>query len=288
MWKENLYQPVEVLLREHDEFPIGEHQHSFFEMTYILQGEGTLRVDTPTGESEHYRYQGGSLFLVPPDTVHLFTTLSHSRYIFVRFTEHYVSDFVSRSVGHTLHIRSHFAVDTGEDGKETFHTLAILMCGELERPRAFSTDLLQCYVNSMILQVARCLSASLSCDVAVGNDEDKARYMLQYIQQHIHQPERLRTDALAEKFSLSSVYVGRFFKRHFGEDLHKYIVRSRLRKVEDMLLNTSMSVKEIAARLGFVDPCYLNRVFVDVHGLTPLQFRRKKEKGKRMPEDTSL
>lgn len=32
MWKENLYQPVEILLREHDTFPIGEHQHSFFEM----------------------------------------------------------------------------------------------------------------------------------------------------------------------------------------------------------------------------------------------------------------
>lgn len=29
MWKENLYQPVEILLREHDTFPIGEHQHSF-------------------------------------------------------------------------------------------------------------------------------------------------------------------------------------------------------------------------------------------------------------------
>lgn len=41
MWKENLYQQVEILLREHDEFPIGEHQHSFFEMTYIRREAAT-------------------------------------------------------------------------------------------------------------------------------------------------------------------------------------------------------------------------------------------------------
>ena len=46
MWKENLYQQVEILLREHDEFPIGEHQHSFFEMTYILEGSGDFCADT--------------------------------------------------------------------------------------------------------------------------------------------------------------------------------------------------------------------------------------------------
>lgn len=277
MWKENLYQPVEVLLREHDEFPIGEHQHSFFEMTYILQGEGTLRVDAPTGESEHYHYHSGSLFLVPPDTVHLFTTLSHSRYIFIRFTEHYVVDFVSRAVGHTLHIRSHFEVIQADGSTYTLRPLAQLMCGELEHPRALSADLLQCYVNGMILQVARCLSGSIPCDAAKGGDDDRARYMLQYIQQHIHQPDALRVEVLAQKFSLSPVYVGRYFKHHFGEDLHRYIVRSRLRMVEDMLLHTSMSVKEIAVRVGYADASYLNRVFCSEHGVPPLQFRNSRK-----------
>lgn len=277
MWKENLYQSVEVLLREHDEFPIGEHQHSFFEMTYILQGEGTLRVDAPTGESEHYRYHVGSLFLVPPDTVHLFTTLVHSRYIFIRFTEHYVSDFVSRSVGHILHILSHFQVESGEGEADALHQLALLMCGELEQPRTFSSDLLQCYVNSMILHVARRLSGSLSGEAPMAGQDGKARYLLQYIQQHIHQPESLKVEVLADKFGLSPVYVGRYFKHHFGEDLHRYIVRSRLRMVEDMLLHTSMSVKEIAVRVGYADASYLNRVFCSEHGVPPLQFRNSRK-----------
>ena len=44
MWKENLYQPVEVLTRKHTKFPIDEHQHSFFEMVYVQSGSGSFYV----------------------------------------------------------------------------------------------------------------------------------------------------------------------------------------------------------------------------------------------------
>ena len=36
MWIENLYRPAEILVREHERFPIGEHTHSFYELAYIV------------------------------------------------------------------------------------------------------------------------------------------------------------------------------------------------------------------------------------------------------------
>lgn len=66
MWKENLYQQVEILLREHDEFPIGEHQHSFFEMTYILEGSGDFCAHTMGSEREWHTYEAGDLFWYLP------------------------------------------------------------------------------------------------------------------------------------------------------------------------------------------------------------------------------
>ena len=53
MWKENLYRPIEILLREHDDFPVGKHQHSFFEMVYILAGSGNFKADVLHSEQEH-------------------------------------------------------------------------------------------------------------------------------------------------------------------------------------------------------------------------------------------
>lgn len=99
--------------------------------------------------------------------------------------------------------------------------------------------------------------------------------MLQYIQQHIHQPELLTLNILADRFHLSPKYVGRFFKRNFGEDYKQYLSRNRLKRVEDMLINTRMTIKEIAAQMGYADSCYLNKLFIQHHGMTPLQFRKR-------------
>ena len=51
--------------------------------------------------------------------------------------------------------------------------------------------------------------------------------------------------------------------------------KSRLKTVEDMLVGTQMSIKEISNRMGYTDPCYLNKLFQQYHNMTPLQYRKK-------------
>lgn len=271
MWKENLYQPVEILLRERDEFPIGEHQHSFYEMAYIVSGSGRLCVRT-LSEEESYDYKAGDIYLVPPSHAHLFTVGSHSRYVFVRFTESYVLDYVNRYVCNCLNIQSSFRLKPSEADAESLRNLISLIAAEESDKKQLSELLLHYYVNSVIVLAARSLSDHVPESERTASD--KAQYLLQYIQQHIHQPELLRLDALAEKFSLSPSYMGRYFKRNFGEDYRQYVQINRLRKVEEMLAGTRLSIKEIANRMGFIDSSYLNKFFRQHHDMTPLQYRR--------------
>ena len=244
MWKENLYQQVEILLREHDEFPIGEHQHSFFEMTYILEGSGDFCAHTMGSEREWHIYEAGDLFLVPPNRIHLYTIRTHSRYVFIRFTENYVLDCIGRYIGHALDIQSGFRMELSPDDKE---------------------------VDSLILLAARGLHLP---DTGIAPEEDKAQHLLLYIEQHIDQPEQLRLSVLAAKFRLSPTYIGRFFKRNFGEDFRLYVSKNRLKRVEELLTGSRMSVKEIASRMGYIDSCYLNKLFRRHHGMTPMQYRK--------------
>lgn len=106
-------------------------------------------------------------------------------------------------------------------------------------------------------------------------EPDKAMYLLQYIQQHIYQPELLKTKALCKKFNMASTYVGQYFKQHFQEDLQQYIIRNRLKIVENLLTDTTMSIKEIAAKMGYTDSCYLVRTFRCHYKMSPLEFRKK-------------
>lgn len=271
MWKENLYQQVEILLREHDEFPIGEHQHSFFEMAYILEGSGTFCAHTVGSERECHTYEAGDLFLIPPSRIHVYTIRTHSRYVFIRFTENYVFDSIGHYVGRALEVQSGFRMQPVPADREAIRRLMELLVEEASGKRALSEMLLSNYVNSLILLTARGLDAT---ETGVGPEGDKARNLLLYIEQHIDQPDELRLEALAARFQLSPTYIGRFFKRNFGEDFRLYVSKNRLKRVEELLTGTRMSVKEIASRMGYIDSCYLNKLFRQHHGMTPMDYRK--------------
>lgn len=81
MWKENLYEPVEILIREHEIFPIEEHQHSFFEMAYIISGTGTFYIYNKTSEKKEISYSTDTIFLIPPDTIQFKHTANTYSYV---------------------------------------------------------------------------------------------------------------------------------------------------------------------------------------------------------------
>ena len=100
-------------------------------------------------------------------------------------------------------------------------------------------------------------------------------YMLQYIQQHIHQPDLLSAENLGKIFNLSPKYIGSFFKRNFQEPLQQYITRNRIRMAEDLLLNSKMTIKEIAYKMGYSDSSHLVRSFQKIYGISPLRYRQE-------------
>lgn len=94
--------------------------------------------------------------------------------------------------------------------------LITFIINEQTNRQNFSAYLQQQWLNSLIVLIARSfLTDNQTIFPADTEEMDKALYLLQYIQQHIHQPQMLRIDALCQKFNLSENYIGRYFKHHF-------------------------------------------------------------------------
>ncbi len=150
-----------------------------------------------------------------------------------------------------------------------------------EDNRQMGTNYLQQqWLNSILVLVARNIvheakDECLSVKYLTINETNPAVYMLQYIQQHIHQPELLRAESLSKIFHLSPDYIGIYFKRYYQETLQQYIGRNRLKMVENLLLNSSMTVKEIAYKMGYTDSCYLVKSFQKVYGISSLKYRQE-------------
>jgi AraC-like DNA-binding protein/quercetin dioxygenase-like cupin family protein len=80
---------------------------------------------------------------------------------------------------------------------------------------------------------------------------------------------------LAKELELSPSYLSRVFSDKTGERLAEYITRIRIQNAADGLRTTQLSVKAIGAACGFSDTSYFCRVFRQLIGQTPQDYRAR-------------
>lgn len=73
----------------------------------------------------------------------------------------------------------------------------------------------------------------------------------------------------------STVTVTEHFKKEYGISVMDYVLKKRMERAEQLLLETDRSVKEIAFSCGFADVEYFSRCFKRAHGTPPGAWRRK-------------
>ena len=86
----------------------------------------------------------------------------------------------------------------------------------------------------------------------------------------------VRPADLASAVGLSPDHFARKFRRHFGMPPRRWIQRQRMRKAANLLAETTLSVKEVAAALGYDDQRFFARVFRQAYGVAPTRYRASK------------
>lgn len=81
---------------------------------------------------------------------------------------------------------------------------------------------------------------------------------------------------LAKTMNLSTRHLARLFKHHTGQTIQAYRDQLRLQHGEQLLLNTEMFVKEIAAACGFESTRQFIRLWKNKKEMTPEAFRKRR------------
>lgn len=79
----------------------------------------------------------------------------------------------------------------------------------------------------------------------------------------------------ASLLNISTVYLNEVVKKVTGMSTALYIKNEVVLQAKRLLLNTTLSVKQIADKLGFDDSAYFSRLFSQATGVSPAQFRLK-------------
>ncbi len=96
----------------------------------------------------------------------------------------------------------------------------------------------------------------------------------EYLHQHYHQEIRLQD--IAEIVGYDPSYLGRIFKKIEGIGIFKYLSFYRMQQAK-ILLDSGLSIAQIAERVGIEDPSYFGKCFKRYTGLSPSDYKKKVE-----------
>lgn len=89
-----------------------------------------------------------------------------------------------------------------------------------------------------------------------------------------HYSERYTINELSQSFNISQTILKRCFKAVYGDSLYAYMKIYRLQKAEQLLRETNLSVSEIAAEIGYLNPNKFTSAFTAEYGLSPTAYRK--------------
>ena len=240
----------------------------------LEQSGGRCETRTSAHAAGEYRHRGRPFASLSPPGLELWACSEDIRYARSLSLEFDASALAAR-LGDTFDARRSIAPRLNFE-HAPLGTLAELLASECRAPGPFSELYSESLVDAMLVEIAR-----LRCNR--GKDEQKSRLKPWQLRRAIEIMEaqvdgRARLSELARATSLSPAHFSRAFKASTGMPPYHWHLNSRITRARQLLLDSQLSIVEIAAATGFADQAHLTRVFHRLTGMTPANWQRERRR----------
>lgn len=114
-------------------------------------------------------------------------------------------------------------------------------------------------------------------DINKHNHKDLIENVKAYIAENFSDPN-LSQSCIADKFCMSTTYLGRIFRQLTNQSIADSINEIRIIKSERLIADTNLNIIEITERIGIQNTNYFYSLFKKKHGVTPSVYRKSLEK----------
>ncbi len=245
------------------------HFHDHYEMYYLLSGERYYFIQNKT-----YHVQKGDLVLIGKQTLHKTadTGLADHERILVSFNSDYLQQPSIEQSLTTVFLGELHVLRLNVQQQTYIERLLF----ELDREQQEQREQHEVYVHALLQQllitVHRIYTRTQDIFEFVSPTHKKISEMADYINQHY--AESLPLSEVSATFHMSSSYTSRMFKQVTGFSYIEYINSVRVKEAQRMLRETKYKVIRIAEEVGFESVAHFGRVFKQISGTAPMEYRR--------------
>ena len=133
-----------------------------------------------------------------------------------------------------------------------------------------NTDEIQIELQIVLIEILTKLSYQQSRE----NVSKEAIKLKEYIDGNMNRI--IPNSELAKVIFRSVDYCIKLFLREYGSTPYTYQINRKIMMAKNLLTNTDISVGELGASLGYDDPHYFSNIFKAKTGLSPLNYRKRK------------
>ena len=253
------------------------HRHRFMELVVVLGGWGVHVT-----ENQDLPIRSGDVFVVERSAAHAYRAVEDLRIANLLFDEDYLSAAfppLAADPGYLSLTRSEprLRKDGGSTNRLRLsperleRTIALI--GRIEAELDGRKPLFRVFVTALfaeaLIQFARWFAASDADDIPVllGTARAIARIEKGYASE-------LDLGELAATAAMSRATLLRHFRRATGQTPFRYLQELRIAKARRLLEEPSTRIGEAARAVGIDDPNYFTRLFRNLVGMSPSEYRR--------------
>jgi len=244
------------------------HKHSFFEICYVLDGQGTYLDD-----GQEYPLRKGTLFCSRPGITHQILSDTGMELVFVGFElDEKASSDIHREAFHALAKTSMVCIYDGDDlpAALLWRSLFLLQNHDGALPSAALSA-----AGAALLLSFPPLFGALQEPRRDSSHPNPAHMLKQaklYITDNLGDNE-LSLGKVASYLNVSERHLSRLFASGIHESFTNYVRRVRVRAAAQLLRETDMPIQAVADMTGFGSIHYFSRTFRALMSETPAKFR---------------
>lgn len=140
--------------------------------------------------------------------------------------------------------------------------------GELPR---FSKEKIEAFASLLPL-IAEYIEGN---NLLADTDMTLGQHIKSYVKNNLSR--KITLADLSWHLHCSTVTLTEHFKNEFGITIMDYVMNKRMEKAQRLLLNSELSIREVADECGFSDNEYFSRCFKETHGMSPTAWRRQEK-----------